>query len=259
MSKTCKRWSSRWGSLMITAALTGAAAVYGAPATSLARTETLSVNDPRPLAEAADQLQKRFGVPITYEDPPYLHSSEIVDLRFEPVESHVDRDHPTWIPRFGRIELTYVVSGGEHRIDDLAAAIEQAIQVHASNGNAGTFRLEREREALSLIPVAAKGEDGRLAPIKPVLDTEISLPAGARPGEELLELIMAELNRKSGFKIKHGWAVGITHAVESTRGSEPARSALRRLLEAQPMKLTWRLFYDPPSREYFLNIIPLPH
>ncbi len=260
MSKTCKRSGSRWSSSIIAVTLTGAAAVYGAPpVTPPARTEFLSVNDPRPLADAADQLQKRFGIPITYEDPPYLYSSDIVDLRLEPVESHVDRDHPTWIPRFGRIELKYLVSGGENRIDDLAAALEQAIQVHASNGNAGSFRLDRERDALSLIPTAAKGADGRLAPIKPVLDTEVVLPAGARPGEELLELIMTELNRKSGFKINHGWAVGITHAVESTGGAETARSALRRLLEAQPMKLTWRLFYDPPSREYFLNIIPLPH
>jgi hypothetical protein len=34
----------------------------------------LDVNDPRPLAAALEQLEKRHGWVITYDDPPYLYA-----------------------------------------------------------------------------------------------------------------------------------------------------------------------------------------
>jgi hypothetical protein len=39
----------------------------------------ITVNDPRPLAEAIRTLEKVSGQPITYEDPPYTHSADVVD------------------------------------------------------------------------------------------------------------------------------------------------------------------------------------
>lgn len=258
MTETCKPVVARWGSLMVVAALAGAGSIHGATSAAAPRTESLTVNFPRPLAEVADQLEKRFGVPVTYEDPPYLYPGDIVDLRLQPFESHVDRDHPTWIPRLGRIDLTYTLSDTRN-LDELAAALEQAIVAHTDNGNAGSFRLERRGEILSLIPIATTGPDGRQRLIEPLLDTEISLPAGSRPSRELLDLVMAEIHRRCECKVYLPFSLGMVRPVDSPGIPEPARDALRRLLAAQPMKLTWRLFYDPQSSAYFLSIVPAPH
>jgi len=42
-------------------------------------TRVISVNDPRPLSEAILKLEKATGQPITYEDPSYAYSADIVD------------------------------------------------------------------------------------------------------------------------------------------------------------------------------------
>ena len=41
---------------------------------------TLTVQDARPIAKAIQELNKRYGWRITYEDPPYRHSSDVPDV-----------------------------------------------------------------------------------------------------------------------------------------------------------------------------------
>jgi hypothetical protein len=41
---------------------------------------TLTVRDPRPVAKAIEELDTRYGWQITYEDPPYIHDSDIPDV-----------------------------------------------------------------------------------------------------------------------------------------------------------------------------------
>jgi len=41
---------------------------------------SLEVQSSRPLAKAADLLERRFGVPISYEDPEYILSDDLEDL-----------------------------------------------------------------------------------------------------------------------------------------------------------------------------------
>ncbi len=41
---------------------------------------TITVRDPRPVAETIQELEKRHVWRITYEDPPYIHYSEITDV-----------------------------------------------------------------------------------------------------------------------------------------------------------------------------------
>ena len=41
---------------------------------------TLTVQGERPVAKAIEELDKRYGWQITYEDPPYRHYSDITDV-----------------------------------------------------------------------------------------------------------------------------------------------------------------------------------
>ena len=45
---------------------------------------TVTVQDPRPVAEAIQELENRYGWQITYEDPPYIHYSDITDVTDAP-------------------------------------------------------------------------------------------------------------------------------------------------------------------------------
>jgi hypothetical protein len=39
---------------------------------------TLSVTNPRPVAEAMQILSRRYGWRICYEDPPYVHTRDVL-------------------------------------------------------------------------------------------------------------------------------------------------------------------------------------
>ena len=45
-----------------------------------ADTRTATVQGGGPVAKAIELLEKFYGVPITYEDPPYVNSVEITDV-----------------------------------------------------------------------------------------------------------------------------------------------------------------------------------
>src|SRR6266850_1436693 len=70
------------------------------------RRETLTVNSGRPVAEAAWELEKKYGWVITYEDPIYVNSGEIVD-----VTTQVRRDLDHYKP--GEAPRVFVPKGGE--------------------------------------------------------------------------------------------------------------------------------------------------
>jgi len=38
------------------------------------------VHDPRPVAKAVQRLETLYGLPVTYEDPQYVHESEVADV-----------------------------------------------------------------------------------------------------------------------------------------------------------------------------------
>ena len=58
----------------------GAAADAVSSERSVATAQSITINDPRPVAKAMEQLEATFGWPITYEDPPYIDTSKMVDI-----------------------------------------------------------------------------------------------------------------------------------------------------------------------------------
>src|ERR1051326_6000590 len=74
----------------------------------------LSVEDPRPVAKAIEMLEEKYGWVITYEDPRYVHESEIADVTLK-VRRVLDKYKPGEAPkvliaRGGVLEFTYDVA-----------------------------------------------------------------------------------------------------------------------------------------------------
>ena len=41
---------------------------------------TITVQNPRPVAKAIEELETRYGWQITYEDPPYVYYGDLTDV-----------------------------------------------------------------------------------------------------------------------------------------------------------------------------------
>jgi hypothetical protein len=148
--------------------------------------ETVSVNDGRPVALAAEMLEKKYGSIITYEDPRYTHESELVDVT-ESVRRDLDQFKPGQAPRVfvakgGELTFNYAIDPVSKKPVDSAVVVQQLLDAYALAGNPGVFRLDRDGKRLHIVAIAARNNDGILVSRKSVLDVSITLQAQKRTG-----------------------------------------------------------------------------
>lgn len=229
---------------------------------------SLSVSDPRPVAKAVELLEAKHGWVITYEDPPYAHDSDLVDVT-ESVRRDLFKYRPGTAPRVigpkgGELNFDYEVGGPAAQKPDAAAAVVQQLLSAYSAGNSGTFRLERSGQFLHVIPATSKNVAGELAPDESVLDAVITLPAEGRNGVRMVDDICEAVSKATGTRVVVGaMPTGLFIQYQGQQGAatQKARDVLVNELEGIKEKLgvrlSWQLLYDPGMKMYFLNIHPV--
>jgi hypothetical protein len=222
----------------------------------------LSVKGARPVAEAIEMLEKKYGWVITYEDPRYAHDSEIVDVALE-VRRDLDKYKPgevppVFVPKGGLLEFTYDVPADTNLPPDPPMVVQQLLDAHAASGNGGKFRLETSKQVMHVIPAMIKNRDGTLVLQESLLDTLISLPAVERTVYEKMDEICKAVSRAANMHVGLGmvpnnWFHGRTD--QQGAKNQKAKDVLISTFEAleDGTNLSWRLFYGP-GRGYSLNI-----
>jgi hypothetical protein len=229
----------------------GAVLAGGSIISSQDRIITLSVDDPRPLAAALQDLEARYGWVVTYDDPIYQHADELQDVTAS-VRRQDDATRPRVIvPRGGPFTFTWPPSSAP------PAILENLLQAYNASGHPGVFRLANTGATFHVIPVRSRGADGVDKELPAVLDAPIFVPHGGRTAHELLLAIVERVSRATGVSVGLGsypvnWS--LQTQVEGAVGYEPARTALVRLLDSPRLKFSWRMFYAPDMKRYFLNI-----
>lgn len=223
----------------------------------------LSVEDPRPVAEAILTLEKKYGWVINYEDPRYVHDSEIADVTLK-VRRDLDKYTPgeapkVFVPRGGSLEFTYDVASNTNLPADPAIVVQKLLDAQAARGNGGKFRLETSGQIIHVIPTAFKNSAGELVHQESVLDTIISLPAGERTVLQKLYSVCAAISRGANISVLPGTIptnLFLQNRDQQGAARQRARDVLVKTFEAMnnETKLSWRLLYDPTDKGYFLNI-----
>jgi hypothetical protein len=228
----------------------------------------LSVDDPRPVAKAMELLTARHGYVITYEDPPYSHESEIKDVTLQ-VRRDLDKFEPgkapkVFVPRGGRLDLSYSVSSETGHPADPAALIQEVLDAHAAGDQGGVFRLEQSGEVFHVVPVKVRNSAGEWVDHASILDVAITLPAPAHE-RRLADTVDAICDAVSDATGENVWVGSMPtnffmqHFDRLEARDEIARNVLMRALAGKKRKLTWRLFYGPGREQsYALNIQLLP-
>jgi hypothetical protein len=223
----------------------------------------LSVTSGRPVAEAAETLEQRHGWAVTYEDPLYVHPSELVDVTLE-VRRDLDKYKPgeapkVFVPKGGDVAFEYNIEPATKQPADSAVVVQQLLNAYAQTGHPGIFRLDRDGQRIHIIPIASKEKNGVLATHRSAFDAVITLPAQKRDGLQLLDAFCAAVSAATKTPVVVG-AVPMTqfyrYQTESGAKNEKARDFLSNELDrmTKDVKLSWQLLYDPVTKKYFLNI-----
>lgn len=227
----------------------------------------LSVADPRPVAKAVETLEAKYGWVITYEDPRYVHSSEIADVTGS-VRKDLDKFRPgksprVLIPKGGSLTIDYDVEADTNRPTDPATVVRQLLNAHAASSNAVVFQLESGGRAIHVMPTAFRNRAGELVPQESVLNSSITLPAGRRSGLQSLEALCTAVSEATQMRVVVGTIpLKLFMQPRNQQGAagERARDVLVNMLEdiKSGTKLSWQLLYDPGMQMYVLNIHEVP-
>jgi hypothetical protein len=152
------------------------------------------ITDPRPLARVADLLQRKFGVPISYEEEVLQYSGDMVPASELPGNRELATRFPAWkgplVPRLGTVELSIPPSVILKQIADPTEFIHQAIDSHQMNRNVGGFKLVKVgSDGFSIVMDKVADNSGKISAVIPALDIPVSFPEKERSLGETIGLI----------------------------------------------------------------------
>jgi hypothetical protein len=222
---------------------------------------TITVQSGRPVAEAIEELEKTYGWRITYEDPPYSHYSDlsvVTDIRLPatPVQSlsqlqAVQRVLRTLVPKGGSLSFTLPSAD-----PDELGAVEALVKSYNASRGGNVFAVVQGLGLLHVVPRQMTGLSGNLEPVKPVLDTVITIEPKERTADALIEEVCKKISIATNTHVGTGpAAMNILQTKTSIGGSgKTARLILEQLILEIGVPLSWRLFYGPDVKWYVLNI-----
>jgi hypothetical protein len=182
------------------------------------------VNEVMPLFRAADLLQRRYGVPISYEDPPYEFSDEI---EHPPYLSH------GMVPRAGRLTVDLSPPLTSPEPSTVATLLQGLVEQHARNGNPGQFKVIQTAAGLAIVAAAVRDSSGALLPYRSPLDARISFPEMERSAHDAVAAFLEATADASGKKLALGEdRVLKWQEVRIGANNEVARDVLARMLTA---------------------------
>ena len=248
-----------------TALLAATAFLAGSPPAVRGQTYSvvLSVNDPRPMAQAVLALIRSYPVTITYEDPRYEFAGDLREVTRPPRET-LRPQVGTVVPRGGVFQAAYDVAEDTGQPVDLTAAIQSIIDANNQAPHGAHFALRRSGDIFHVVPAEIRDGSGRWMPQRSILDVPITFSSAAERGAfELLDAILKEISAATGRVIIGRYAsgplaCGIPCAAYDRKidaRNEPARDVLMRLLHSLNPRYTWVVYYGLPERSYVFNLV----
>jgi hypothetical protein len=253
------------------------------PGAVFGQTESIviSVKDPRPLAAASLEIERRSGIVVNYEDLRYERSEDLEDVTDRTLTPEQRSNSPNArivVPRGGEIRFPITVDTKTKRIGDLSAALTAVtVAIRAWEPPAGRFEVRTYDGVLFVEPSQLRA-DGITREAPSVLSARITIPVMRRTAMESLNSIVDQVSKASGFRIVLGTVpMGTLAVTEVSIGAnnEPAKFVLAKLFAAmrlaessQPVvpsaglslslaRLSYRLLFEPQLRYYALNIHPV--
>src|SRR5262249_46627178 len=193
----------------------------------------------RPLLAAGGLLERKLGIPISYEDPVWAAADDLVSARDLPGNRQRAAQAPglQWplVPRGGSVEIRIPMNTATLLpAESPQTLLERVLQDHVARGNAGEFRIVTfGNDEFSIVPSRAKDRTGNLVTQASPFDTHISLPRELRRVTDALDAILAAIGKAGGGSVTSllvpaAWLE--KQEVLLGADNEPARDVLSRAL-----------------------------
>lgn len=214
------------------------------------------IETPRPLDTAARFLQRKLGIPISYEEPIWVSAYDLVQAADLPQNAALRGKYPGWTgnltPRNGLLDIILPMDAQALKSTNPAAVLQSVVDSHSKNRNPGEFKLiSFGSDEFAIVTTKAEDKNGNLVVQRSPLEQTVSFPEEERSLKATLELILNPVH------------VGLFNAfydeqkprVKAGAKNEKARDVLSRVLRQPGMgKMSWHLNYEPEIKGYVLAL-----
>lgn len=190
---------------LITVSVSVAAGLYLTPKLSALaphREQTISVEDPRPLAAAILKLENELDEVITYEDPPYASRSDYKDVTAA-VSRVADPQKPVLVPRRGKFAFSYPraegLSAGAQQTSTVLRGLIDAFNRTYPTG--AMFGFQEAAGAYHIIPITARSRTGLLHSYDALLETTVTIADGETDGLRALQMLVSTVSVRAKRKL----------------------------------------------------------
>lgn len=239
----------------------------------------LHIDDPRPVAKAVEELVSLYKYVVTYEDPHWTYSGDLLDVTTQ-VRQDLGRYHTGNAPKVtrplgGKLTLT-VPPSSPANTQTMASVLDQLMRLQSTRGEGGHFRVVQVGDVFHVVPSEVRDQNGNWISQRSILEVPISLPMENRSESEMLEAIVKAVSAADRVKFYVGGGAGTGGGIANPHrpasyplgaDNELASSVLMRalhLLNDQKFgtwivqRLTWQVLYDSDENAYFLNLSVVP-
>ncbi len=216
-----------------------------------AGTVHIVANSPRPLAQALDALQQKYGWVVNYEDPQFNSKLDLVAAE-DPGNRASTSKVPMRVPGGGRFSADFPATTTEE--DKI---LQIVVDAYNGSNNPGRFELSRSKQGgLSVVGAAAHDQRGQLSKQPVVFDLPITLANRKRTASATVKLICQKIAEHYRIAITIGVTPRNLLEKDVTIGGTKvsARELLLQTLASNRHSFYWRLLFDPNSKGYFLDI-----
>jgi hypothetical protein len=216
-------------------------------------TQTIAINDPRPLGEAIIQLERAIRQPITYEDPAiYAYPGDYVDKTAEYGGRAARR---VLLPRGGPLKFTFNSSEPSGTRVQITALVKRLIQTfNKTYPDGAQFELRDTGGVYHVVPVVVRQRTGAIVSHVSPLDQPITVVAQDTDAMSAISAILAAVKAQQGSNMLVGnvpIAFLMRVKVSLASDNESARALLVRVLQTASPTLSWRLLCGTEPGCYF--------
>ncbi len=218
----------------------------------------LTVKSARPLATALDVLQNKYGWSVDYEDPQYLAKSDLVESNDARYTNYTSGAHPR-VPNGSAFSVDF--PAGEAAGPDPEKTLKILIEAYNKTSNPGEFELRIQGQRFDVVGIAAHDDSGKMKKQSPPLDAVVALSAQESLTVAAVTSVCDQISKLTSQNVGIGvYPQNVFNRPLKIVGAEklPARDALSRIfataLPGKDKNISWRLFYDPDSQSYVMNL-----
>jgi len=228
---------------------------------------TVTINDSRPLSRAADVLEQKLHISISYEDAAWVWKGDQIQAADHPANQQTVAKIPGWrgpvIPIGGTVEVTFPARYEPQLSADPLSILERVLNDYSARNNPGKFRVvQYGASRFSIVPAQARDVVGNMVPHSSPFDTRISFPVTERSRLETILVIFKAITDAAHYRMSNGPVGGRSRPLSASRvqigaANEIARNVLAETLSGSG-KYSWRLFFDPATNAYVFNLHQIP-